>query len=251
MNNKTPISDELINAFVDNQLSLEEREQLYTELARDQDLSHQVCELRSVSDLTRLAYQQIPMAPSGYTYNGDQSSHGARRHANWFSGLAAGLILCVGVLIGWQLKNLPAVNAVQSATAPAGAVRHVAAKDDVTKVLFHLNSPKADVAREALDEVENLLQLYARQGQKARIEFITNGGGINLLRADASPFPKRILAMQKRYPNLVFVTCKNSIDRLKEERGITAKLLPGIVVIDSGVAQIMRRQQEGWAYIQV
>jgi hypothetical protein len=49
----------------------------------------------------------------------------------------------------------------------------------------------------------------------------------------------------------VFVACQNTIDRLKSERGISAKLLPEAVVIDSAVAQIMRRQQQGWAYIQV
>jgi intracellular sulfur oxidation DsrE/DsrF family protein len=252
MNDKTRISDELLNAFVDNQLSLEEREQLYAALAQDSTLSHQVCELRSVSDLTRLAYHQLPVAPSGYTYNGDQYARTTRRAPNWFTGIAAGLILCVGVMIGWQLKNLPGINAIQSAATPSSGTLKVAKADDnVTKVLFHLNSRSPAVAREALDEAENLLQHYARKGEKARIEFITNGGGIDLLRIDSSPYPQRIVAMQKRYPNLVFVTCKNSIDRLKQEQGITARLLPGTVVIDSGVAQIMRRQQEGWAYIQV
>jgi intracellular sulfur oxidation DsrE/DsrF family protein len=49
----------------------------------------------------------------------------------------------------------------------------------------------------------------------------------------------------------VFEACKNSIDRLRRDKGIVAKLLPGVVVIDSGVAQLMRRQNQGWAYIQV
>ena len=44
---------------------------------------------------------------------------------------------------------------------------------------------------------------------------------------------------------------QNTIDRLKREHGITARLLPDVIVIDSGVAQIMRRQQQGWAYIRV
>jgi intracellular sulfur oxidation DsrE/DsrF family protein len=49
----------------------------------------------------------------------------------------------------------------------------------------------------------------------------------------------------------VFVACQNTIDRLKREQGVIAQLLPEAVVIDSAVAQIMRRQQQGWAYIQV
>ena len=57
--------------------------------------------------------------------------------------------------------------------------------------------------------------------------------------------------MQQKYPNLVFVACQNTIDRLNKEHGIRAQLIEGVMVIDSGVAQIMRRQQQGWAYIQV
>jgi intracellular sulfur oxidation DsrE/DsrF family protein len=51
--------------------------------------------------------------------------------------------------------------------------------------------------------------------------------------------------MLQEYGIIELVTCQNTIDRLKRERGITARLLPGVVVIDSGVAGIMRRQQEG------
>jgi 3alpha(or 20beta)-hydroxysteroid dehydrogenase len=32
---------------------------------------------------------------------------------------------------------------------------------------------------------------------------------------------------------------------------LEARLLPGVTVIDSGVAQLMRLQQQGWAYIRV
>ena len=57
--------------------------------------------------------------------------------------------------------------------------------------------------------------------------------------------------MQKEYHDLTFVACQNTIYRYQKELGLTAKLLPGVVIIDSGVAQIMRRQLQGWAYLQV
>jgi len=57
--------------------------------------------------------------------------------------------------------------------------------------------------------------------------------------------------MQKEYHGLTFVACQNTIDRYQQELGLTAKLLPGVITIDSGVAQIMRRQHQGWAYLQV
>jgi intracellular sulfur oxidation DsrE/DsrF family protein len=83
------------------------------------------------------------------------------------------------------------------------------------------------------------------------VEVVINGEGLNLVRTDVTAFADRIARMQKQYGNLVFAACQNTMERLKREQGIDARLLPGVTVIDSGVAQLMRRQQQGWAYIRV
>jgi len=80
---------------------------------------------------------------------------------------------------------------------------------------------------------------------------VTNGDGLNLLLSDKSPYAQRIHQMQSEYKNLTFVACQNTIDRFQRDLGLTVKLLPGVVITDSGVAQIMRRQHQGWAYLQV
>ena len=249
MNDKSKISDEMLNSFVDGQVTTEEKEQLYVALAKDDEMKMTVCELRSCKDLVQLAYLQPPASPGDCAGTPGSRTSGSRR---WLTGIAASLLLAVGTFVGWQLGPVKTDNIFYSAS---NAVDMTSARatvaDNSTKVLFHLNSRNPEKVREALDELEGVLKYYRRTGQKARIEMITNGGGIDLLRADTSPYPDRIRDLQKRFPNLTFVTCQNTIDRLKEERGVVAHLLPGTVVIDSGVAQIMRRQREGWAYIQV
>lgn len=248
MNDRNYISDELLNAFVDDQLDAKDKEQIFAQIAKDPALNKRVCELRSCRELVQLAYQNVPPAPI-------RSNTLSAAHSNWnpwISGIAASVLVAMGVLIGTQLNTSHTGGVVPMAINSETTATRVAATSNATsKVLFHLNSRDPEVARNALDELEGVLSFYESIGEKAKIELITNGGGIEMLRADTSPFADRILAMQKRYANLTFVTCQNTIDRLKRERGITASLLPGIVVIDSGVAQIMRRQQEGWAYIQV
>ena len=119
------------------------------------------------------------------------------------------------------------------------------------KVLIHLNTGNPSEFKDGLNEVRSLMQYYKGKNIKARVEVVANGDGLNMLRADYSPFAAEIKDLQFQYKNLRFVACKNSIDRLAREKGIVAQLLPGVVVIDSGVAQIMRRQHQGWAYIQV
>lgn len=242
------ISDELLNAFVDDQLDAKDKERIFAQIAKDPALNKRVCELRSCRELVQLAFQNVPPAP----IRSKTLSTAHRNWSPWISGIAASVLVAMGVLIGTQLNTEQSGGVVPMAINNETTTTRVAVSSNVTsKVLFHLNSRDPEVARNALDELEGVLNFYESTGEKAQIELITNGGGIEMLRADTSPFVDRILAMQKRYTNLTFVTCQNTIDRLKRERGVTARLIPGTVVIDSGVAQIMRRQQEGWAYIQV
>lgn len=236
MNTEQKFSDEFLNAFVDDQLSLEERQQVYACLAKDDALNRQVCELRKMHSLVKLAYEQPPLPPHGL------KSLSAGRKLGL--GLAAGLALMIGGVAGWFLHQSPAPLSTTVAQATTEA-------RDPTKVLFHVSDGHPEHLREALDEVESLMQHYRKSHEKAQVEVVANGEGLSLLLAGISPYAERVRRMQKEYPGLKFVACQNTIDRIQHEVGLTVKLLPGVEVIDSGVAQIMRRQHEGWAYIQV
>lgn len=158
-------------------------------------------------------------------------------------GIAAILTLAIGGIAGWFLHQ-PSVP--QNVAIAQGAP----ASDTPAKVLIHVSDSNEEHLKTVLDDIEGLMKFYHRSHQKARVEVITNGGGLNLLLAGISPYAERISRMQKEYDGLTFVACQNTIDRFQQELGVSAKLLPGVAVIDSGVAQIMRRQHQGWAYIQ-
>jgi intracellular sulfur oxidation DsrE/DsrF family protein len=234
-NEEQKFSDEFINAFVDDQLTPEEKAQVYARLSGNEALSRQICELRKTRDLVQLAYKEPPMPTRG------MATFSAGRKIKL--GVAAGLMLTIGAITGWFLHQ-PSANQVISVAQNGPA-------DDVpAKVLFHVSDGHAEHLKGVLDDVEGLMQYYRRSHQTARVEVITNGEGLGLVLDGISPYAERIQKMQKEYHGLTFVACQNTIDRFQEELGITAKLLPGVVVIDSGVAQIMRRQHQGWAYIQ-
>ena len=269
MNEKT-FSQEFLNAFVDDQLTAEEKSRAYEEINRDEALNRQVCELRKVRDLVQLAYRDVPGAPAKTS---------DRRRMN-LGNVAAGFMLALGVAIGWAIHvpvpgednkiesaslefvqadtAPPAVarSAVESATTGTSSLKAVrpvelAKAGDPVKVLIHLNDGAMAHLGQALDEVDSLVRYYREARINARIEIVMNGEGLNLVRADVTEHTARIARMQRDYDNVVFEACKNTIDRLKRDKGIVARLLPGVVVIDSGVAQLMRRQHQGWAYIQV
>ena len=235
-NEEQKFSDEFINAFVDDQLTPEEKAQVYARLSGNEPLSRQICELRKTRDLVQLAYKEPPMPARG------MATLSAGRKIGL--GVAAGLMLVIGGITGWFLHQSHAPQNIAVAQPGSSA-------EEQAKVLFHVSDGNAKHLKSVLDDVEDLMKHYRRSHQNARVEVIANGEGLSLLLAGISPYAERIQKMQKEYHGLTFVACQNTIDRYQQELGLTAKLLPGVVTIDSGVAQIMRRQHQGWAYLQV
>lgn len=236
-------SDEFLNAFVDDQLTPEEKGRAYPQISQDEALNRQVCELRKMRDLVRLAYNdvqpvsaKIPALP--------------KRHGGL--GWAAALALVLSGVVGWvlhgQIGDSQTTSSSSQAQAPK-AWRQTPPADPV-KIVVHLSEGTPEHVRQVLDDVEGLLQLYRRTGYATRVEVVMNGDGLQLVRADTSTAQERIRRMQNDYDNLTFVACQNAIERLRKDHGIIAQLLPGVAVIDSGMAQLMRRQHQGWAYIQ-
>ena len=253
MNNEQQFSDELLNSFVDNELTTAEKSRVYVRINQDEALNRRVCELRKTRDLVQMAYKDLPPPPSvrPLTRTGWKVRHG----------VAAGLVFALGVLFSW-LQFGPATHTIgsdlrQEASATgskpdmhsSAPLANIAVANEM-KILFHLNSGNPARIKDVLDEAESLLKLYQEQKQPARVEIVTNGQGLNLLLANGSPYPERISRMQKQYQNLTFAACQNTMERFSG-LGIQTDLLPGVIIIDSAVAQIIRLQQEGWVYIQV
>lgn len=305
MSQEKRFSDEFLNAFVDNQIAAEEKSRAYVEIHKDEELNRQVCELRKLHDLVQLAYREPP-APPVHAVSGSNSGRARLRF-----GVAASILLTLGIVLGSQIRipepantpqailapstatprvatvasprqsslrttpnkaklaaeaapkqlavaptaNLQEVTPVPTAVAPT-ELAPVAAQREIsgnaqTKVLIHLARDDNSQLGQALDDIEGLLKHYREANLNARVEVVVNGGGLALVRTDTSAFAERIHRLQREYDNLTFAACQNTIDRLRHDKGIIVRLLPGVVTIDSGMAEIMRRQNQGWTYVQV
>lgn len=238
-------SAEHLNAFVDEQLAAEEKSRLLLALNSNEALSREVCELRKVRDLVRLAYPEPATA----------GQHHGRSTALNLSAMAATVaVLSVGMVLGWFLHTRIANSEIAAAEPVTSATPiHLAStisSGSPSRIILHVSDSNPNRLTEVLNDIDGLLRYYKTMKQNVRVEVVTNGEGLALLRTDISPHVRRIARLQEQHDNLVFIACQNTIDRLAREKGITARLLPGVVIIDSGVAQLMRRQNQGWAYIQ-
>lgn len=239
MSREQKFSEEFLNAFVDDQLTPDEKSRVYPAISGDEALNRQVCELRKLRDLVQLAYKDVEPATA--------AQHVPRRRMGL--GIAAAIALAVSGVAGWVLHGT-VDNTERGGFVGAQLRVPAAAPGEPVKIVVHLSEDEPQHVRQVLDDVEGLLKLYRSTRQQARIEVVMNGDGLALVRTDTSMAADRVRRMQSDYDNLSFVACQNAIDRLKKDKGIIAQLLPGVVVTDSGMAQLMRRQHQGWAYIQ-
>jgi intracellular sulfur oxidation DsrE/DsrF family protein len=236
-----------LNSFVDGELALAERGTLLARAAQDPTLGEQICRLRGLKDQVRLAYEQPPLP---VRRRRPRQRTPFCLTSTVASALAA-VALLIGLVTGWTLHHSdPAARFVLLDSAGRGAAPAAADSGEMRIVVHVVNADQA-VAGEVLDEVESLLQAYERDGRPLRVEVVANGEGLGLLRAGFSRYEARIHTLAGRYPNLAFVACKNTIDRLRAFDGIEVRLVPDVEVTDSGVSRVVQRQREGWAYIQV
>ena len=240
---KETFSDEHLNAYLDNQLDADERGQLLDALRQDGDLSARVCKLQKVKEMVQLAYHNF------------EAEHGIqqtpRRKPVW-PAIAASFLLATGLLTGWFANNqfgheprlLDLAKAAQTmSTRPAG--------QDEWRIVLHVDSADPNRFNVMLDETEQLLKTSAQQQQKVRVEILTNGGGLMLVEKSDAAYTKRLQALSKQYDNLGLLVCQRALNKLQSEKGVQLDLVPEAKVVESAMNEVIKRQQEGWAYIRI
>jgi len=239
-------SDELEqNAFVDGELSPDQQAELLEAMREDPELARRICELGQLKAQLRVAYANPPQP---------RRRMAGKVKAPWRAFAAGAALLATGIVSGWLLHaGGPAWRVDTSRFVVLDPDGHgqapALASGDETRIVFHLTNADQTVAGELLDDVEGMLKAYQADHRRLRVEIVSNSDGLDLLREGLSQHKARIHRLAEEFSNLTFVACKNTIDRLKVERGIEVQLIPDAEIIDSGVNHVVNRQQQGWSYI--
>ncbi|MCX7897776.1 MAG: zf-HC2 domain-containing protein [Rhodocyclaceae bacterium] len=226
------ISDELLNAYLDNELSDEDRARILAAIAADEALRQRACALWQIKQMVRGAYplsreEKRAMPPSSRSL--------------WRQALAASLMFCWGALAGWFAHGQ------REAEEPLVAQIEALRKEG-GRALVHLVSDEPARVEKALALVERLAHERDRQGRPFRIEFIANGPGLRILLASASPFAERIMALA-HHDNVRLLACREAMNRLRA-RGVEVTLLPGVEEAVSAESELALRLTQGWRYLQ-
>lgn len=239
----TDLSDESLNAIVDGEYPMHEQAELMAVVQADASHSNRVCALRSLKVMVQNAYAEVP-APVG---------RGRRRRRAGLMGVAASLALGLAAVLGVGLSSDGGRQAERFVVLDADGrgQRPAVAADEEMRIVFHLLDGDMDAAGELLDEVETLLADYRQRNAALRIEVVAHSDGLALLRRRLSSHQERVASLARTFPNLTFVACSNTVRRLRVEKGLEVTLVPEARQTASGVTHVVKRQQQGWAYIKV
>jgi len=233
-----------LNAYVDGELTAEEQAEILTAMQRNPELAKEACELNNLKNQLKLAYENPP---------GISSSSATPNKTPWYA-IAASLVMLAMGLAGGFWMGTPANHSDRFVMLDADGRGQAPSTIDSpeTRIVFHLTSDPEDVAaEELLDDIEDMLSSYKKDGNPLRVEIVSHGKGLSFMRERLSHHKARIHELATTYKNLTFVACKNTIDRLQVEQGVEIKIVPEAEVIDSGVSHVVKRQKEGWSYIRV
>lgn len=245
------VSDESLNAFIDDEFDVAESEALIARMRDDTELAQRIGTLRGLQSMVRVAYAEPPKARN---WRGTVLPRG-----QFMQRCAFGcLILIAGLSGGWLLHSLESQSAVASpafSAAPALSSTgfeavSLAREADPDKIMLHIDSAEPRKMRTVLDQAEIFLNQADKQGRVIQLEVIANSHGLNLLREDLSPHSERIARMKQRHANLQFVACGQSVARFKGE-GQRVELLPAAQTAPTAIGEIITRLQQGWTYVRV
>lgn len=131
----------------------------------------------------------------------------------------------------------------------SGSENQSAAKNKEHRLILQVNSNDAAAMNLTLNNATNVVQHYKDMGEKVKIEVITFGPGLHMLRTDTSPVRDRIETMSMSTPEIIFKACGNTRENMRKHEKKEIQLIPEAQVVKSGVVRIMEREEQGWTYV--
>jgi intracellular sulfur oxidation DsrE/DsrF family protein len=239
-------TDEKLNLFIDDQLDTDEKDAIRNAMLEHTSIRERVCQLRAVRELVGHAYENVPVTDT-------TGSNGTKRQRNYlWKGIAAGLMLAVGMFAGWAINDAARTTQLASAEDVFHYYKSAAQVDRAErKIILHVTTGDVYAVKNALDEAEQLLASYRDAGTPMKLDIVTYKEGINMLRVGESPYVDRIEGIIDNNENVSLYACMRSIEKAEQKEGKPVVMMEKAVTDKTAQELISERLQKGWIYIKV
>lgn len=110
------------------------------------------------------------------------------------------------------------------------------------RVVFELTSAESEAWNAVLNNIENV---RTSLGENAtQVELVAHGKALDFLKSTNTAQKERMQKLAEA--GVVFAACENTMKRQKVSK---AQLMSFVTTVDSGVAEIVRKQEDRWSYV--
>jgi len=234
----TFISNDQLNAFIDNQLDSTEKARVLEAIRTDRELADHVQSLQNNKDMLILTYSE---------YVPEQIKPDSKN--NWAfarTTVAATIMLSLSGTIGWLSQPYFA-----DSTAPAmqNIAKFDMASEKNERVLLHINTMDDERINTILNTAEKILAHRNTKNQPLKLEIVANASGLGLLR-EGSKYRNRIKSISNQHMNVSFLACGIAMENARLKEGREVKLIPEATKINAAIDKILNRIKGGWTYVQ-
>ncbi|WP_346657653.1 hypothetical protein [Bradyrhizobium sp. 149] len=129
------------------------------------------------------------------------------------------------------------------------ATARIAPVSETHRLILQVNTNDAAAMNLALNNATNVTEHYRELREEVKIEVITFGPGLHMLRDDTSPVKARIEQMALSTPEISFKACGNTQDKMRQAEHKDVPIVSQAQVVKSGVVRVMELQETGWTYV--
>lgn len=133
--------------------------------------------------------------------------------------------------------------------APLAAMARAAPESPTHRLVLQVNTNDPAAMNLALNNATNVAQYYKELGENVKIEVVTFGPGLHMLRDDTSPVKARIEEMALSTPEVSFKACGNTQEKMRQAENKDIAIVPQAEVVKSGVVHVMELQERAWSYV--
>lgn len=252
MKEQLPVSKELLNAFVDDELDSEERQEVIAAQVDGPGVAEEICELRVLKDIvhgarydTGTTDYRVEIPGNHYYWN--------RYVTKWFAVASLAIIVMTLAVTGmqYQQNGSPVAQQASQSYSDIAALLDAHPVNKDIKVVVHITREDRNAATQLFSQLDQVLEDINQYNRHVRVEVIASGPGLSVLRKGKSPYPDKIQYINTHYDTIEFVACQRSLLRQAKVQNTEVSILPQALITHSGPELIKRRQRQGWSYIAI
>jgi intracellular sulfur oxidation DsrE/DsrF family protein len=247
-------SEEILNAYIDGELGPEESSHIAAAMKQDDLLKRRVYDLKKISELVRAAFEDV--SPPVRERSVSPTSPGTR----YWRAAAAAMFVSLGVLLSWHMYEHNSGTQISGSLFIADNAhepsRGQAQAQDLStagmqKVMFHIGRNDADLFNMVLEETDRLLSRNGDPVKPIAVSIVASHGGLSLFQLALQDHGQRVRDIKLKHGSQVyFVGCGETLQQMDLNNPVKkTALFPEMDMVDSGVMELLRRQQRGWTIV--